>query len=419
MVKIKNRISLLLVAILVLPFVFTSCKTTKSSTKTPPRKPEVSTPAPQPPVIKEKEEVKSDELIKKRMVLIMPFELKKNFAISNDEVIEPEINPASLGALNFYEGALIAVDSLKSQKVEVRLNSYDTPSDSTGVVRMMTNAAVKDADLVIASLPNNLAEVAARIAKTNNIKLVLTQAGSPQLLTDNANVALAYASTKTQCREMVAFMLDQFTNANIILLFRTTRREDELAAVFREEILKLKGDSDFQDYNATKKEFKDLPGVLSKTKRNLVFVISSDEAFVNPVLALLEEQNIFGIKVSGLPTWLNFESIDFNMFNNLQIHLFDNNFIDTDEKGKSTFRKSFVSRYYSDPLANAYNGFDIVYNLGLSLREEYSGMENLMLSSFKNENGNYNFISTGPGGIENKSISVLKINDYKLERLNK
>ncbi|MDQ3052016.1 MAG: hypothetical protein M3Q95_14130 [Bacteroidota bacterium] len=419
MVKINFRILLLLIGILSIPVVFSSCKSTKSSTKSTPQKPEVAQPVPQPPVVKEKEDIKKDQLVKMRFVMIMPFELEKNFVTSIDETTEPEINPSSLGALNFYEGALIAVDSLKSQKVEVKLNSYDTPSDSAGVVRMMTNAVVKDADLVIASLPNNLAEVAARIAKTNNIKLVLTSAGSPQLLSDNENVALAYASTKTQCREMVAFMLDQYTNANIILLFRTTRREDELASIFREEILKLKGDSDFQDFNATKKEYKDITGLLSKTKRNLVFVISSDEAFVSPVLALLEEQNIFGIKVSGLPTWLNFESIDFNMLNNLQVHLFDNNFIDTDEKEKSMFRKSFVSRYYSDPLSNAYNGFDIVYRLGLSLRQEYTGMENLMMSSFKSGNENYNFVSTGSGGIENKSISVLKITDYKLERLNK
>ena len=408
----------MLFLVYLMSFTLSGCKATKQSSQPAPQKPVVDTPAPTPAPVELKAEKKT-EIVKRRFVLIMPFELEQNFVESTEEVKEPEVSSSSLNALNFYEGALLAVDSLKSQKIEIKLNSYDTPSDSVGVVRMMTNAAIKDADLVFATFPNSLAPVAAGVAKLHNIKLVLTQAGSPELLKDNPQVALAFASTKTQCREMVTFMLNQVSDANIILVFRTAKREDELATVFREEILKLKGTSAFHDFNATKKDYKDIIGLLSKTKRNLVFVISSDEAFVSPVLTLLEEQNIFGIKISGLPTWLNFESIDFMNFKNLHVHLFDNNFIESDQSEKELFRKSFISRYHMDPLPSAYNGFDLVYHLGLSLREMTPGMEKLIQASFPGNPRTYNFVNTVAGGLENKTISVLQITDYKLERLNK
>lgn len=400
-------------------FFISSCKTIKTSSKPSPQKPVVTIPDIQTPPVTDTKPEKSKDVVKRRFALIMPFELEQNFKSEEDVTSAPEVNPASLNAINFYEGAMMAVDSLKSNKVEIKLNSYDTPSDSIEVVRMLTNAAIKEADMVFATFPNNLAAVAAGVARQHNIKLVLTQAGTPDILNNNANVALAFASTKTQCREMVGIMLEQFNDANIILVFRTIRREDELADVFRQEIVKRKGTSEFHEFNATKKEYKEVTGLISKSRRNIIFLISSDEAFVSPVLTLLEDQKIFGIKISGLPTWLNFESIDFSIFNNLQIHLFDNNFIEVDLVYNSLFRKLFISRFQMDPMPAAYNGFDMIYNVGLALKENYSGMDKLMKSSFQNRTQTYDFTNTVPGGVENKSISVLRIVDYKLERFNK
>lgn len=416
-----NRVGLMskLLLILFCCLNFSACRTSRDSAKKDQTKPEVSVPVPdKKPAVPEVKEDNKNQVVKRKFALIMPFELEQNFKAESGESQEPEVSTSALNALNFFEGAKMAIDSLKSQKVEIKLSSFDTPADSAGIVRMLSNAAVKDADMVFAMFPNNLVSAAAGIAKANNVKMILTQAGSPDLLKDNSNIALAYASSKTQCIEMVDFMLDQFRDANIILVYRTVKREDELASIFRDEINKVKGNSDFKEFNATSKTTKEIAGLLNKTKRNLVFLISSDEAFVSPVLSLLEEQNLFGIKVSGLPTWLNFESIDFMNFHNLQVHLFDNNFIDLEKPVKAQFRKAFISRYYMDPMPSAYNGFELIYNIGGSLRDNYESMEKLMKLSFAGSDS-YNFSDDVSGITENKNVSVLHLIDYRLEQLNK
>ncbi len=255
-------------------------------------------------------------------------------------------------------------------------------------------------------------------ASKSDIKLILTQSNSPRLLEDQRNIALAFASTKTQCREMAEFMLKEFEDSKIILVYRTEKREDELALVFREEIVRLKKDQEFIELNATTKSYKEISGLLSKTKRNLIFLISSDEAFISPIISLVEEQKIFGVKLAGLPTWQNFESIDFMALKNIEVFIFDNNFISDETPSHSEFRKDFVSKYANDPLNSAYNGFDLIFHLGNAYENKEKNFEGLLKKAFSSDNAGYSFEGSGNDGLENKYISVLRFFDYKLEKVN-
>lgn len=395
-----------------------SCKTTQPVTTTTVPQPPVQTPPPKPEVKEEVREVKKEEKIQLRVVLILPFELEQNFIEVTDETVEPEVSPTSLPALNLYEGALIAADSLKSLKREISIHTYDTPSDSSGIVRMFSNAEVKDAGIVIGTFPANLNSVAAQQAYKQEVNLILTQSNSPDVLANNGNVALAATSTITQCKEMAAFMLNQFEDSNIILVYRKEKREDELALVFKEEIFKLKKNQEFSELNATSKSYKEIATLLSKTKRNLIFLISSDEAFISPVISLVEEQNIFGIKLAGLPTWQNFESIDFMSLKNIEVYIFDNNFISPDTPERADFRKTFISKYSNDPLNTAYNGFDLIFHLGSVYENKNKNLEVLLKKAFPDDKIGYSFEGSANNGFENRSISVLRFFDYKLEKVN-
>lgn len=386
-----------------------------------------ATPAPVPPP-PPKEVVKDpvkEEKVSMSIALMMPFGLEKNFADTDieetgeDAADEPHIEPSSLNALHFYEGALLAADSLKSLKREIKIVALETPSDSSGIARTMVSKQIRNAAFVIGTFPNNLTNIAADIAKREKVNLVLTQSGSSKVTESNEYVALSNASTVTQIREMVDFMMESYPASNFILVFRNTRREDEMAAIFRQEIMQLKGSADFRDLNATEKSYKDISNLLSKTKRNVIFLVSSDEAFVSPVLAYLESQEIFGVYISGLPPWQNFESIDFMNFKNLQVFLFDNNFIDYDHPSVRAFRKYFMGAYYTDPMASGYNGFDLVYRIGGAYIPGENNFTNVVSKAFSGIHPFYDFDRPVPGsGAENKYISVLRFSDYKLERIN-
>src|SRR5689334_1118579 len=91
---------------------FSSCKSTQPATTSPsktPDKPTTTVPA------KEKEVEKPKDIpVKFNIALVMPFDLKSNFATTEEGSPDPEIKQNSLPALGFYEGATIAVDSLNA-----------------------------------------------------------------------------------------------------------------------------------------------------------------------------------------------------------------------------------------------------------------------------------------------------------------
>jgi len=210
-------------------------------------------------------------------------------------------------------------------------------------------------------------------------------------------------------------MMNKFPESNIIMVYRTVKREDELARFFRTAIISGKGNSKFKEYNATTTGSADISNMLDVSKRNLVFVISSDEAFISPLLSTLESLNIYNIQINGLPTWQDFESIDFMAFQNLQVNIFDNNFIDLTHPQRQFFRKAYISRFHTDPVPSAYNGFDLVYNLSKHCTNNRTDLNDLIKKSFNNDDVNFKFREIDSGGMENTNITVIKFSDYKLE----
>jgi hypothetical protein len=405
---------------MILVVLFFSCGTSR---KTPSYQPVVRpdpVPVSPPPIHveeKEKKDSKTDDPVKVDFTLILPFDLKNNFIPAESETgtTGVDIKPASLQALNFYEGAVLAADSLAGQKRQVRLKAYDAPGDSAGIKRMFSLMNPRDAGIVIATFPPHLSHVAAEAASKSDIPLVLTQASDPRFLANNSQTVLAYTSTFTQCREMVKYLVRKHPGSKVFLIYRNLRREDDLSEAFRSEIKKSGQISEFIDWNVTEKGTQNLGKSLSTSKRNLLFVVSSDEAFVNPLLNQIESQDIGGVIIGGLPTWQNFESINFMSFKNLVITIFDNNYIDYNDHVRRIFRKQFIARYASDPMPSAFNGFELVYYLGLYHSGQKTDLEKLFRKAFSDRHDWFDFESVEKGGLENTKISVLKFADYEMK----
>ena len=275
---------------------------------------------------------------------------------------------------------------------------------------------LRDFDYVIAGIQPALAVPAALAAEKSGIRLILLQAPSAAFLEGRPNVALAGASTFTQCRETAGILAQQHPSANFIVVSRKVKRENELAAAFVSALKSNPGLSPVYEFDATAKPVTDISKQLRQEKRNIIVVASSDEAFVKNAVLSLNDMGMSGIYLCGLPTWAGFESIDFMSLENLKFFLFDNNFTDLSDPSVTAYRKLFISKYNADPLPQAFSGFELVYGLGMGSNS--TGLLCEKLTEIFKSAARYRFQSAGTGnGCENIAVSLLEIDDYSIKKV--
>lgn len=400
--------------------IFFSCKSSR---------PVVFTPKPQPAVVKSPEksvEPKPKDVPKKpkeiKIALLLPLYLEQNLELDTNDA-RVEIEPHSIPALSFYEGALLAADSLEKTGIKVRLSVFDVaPDSSVKHSIMMKYQELKNFDLVFANFPSAQASAAAEVSKQSGMKMILTQSGNSSVLKNNPNLVFASPSTLTQCTLMADYIVNEFPYSNFIVLFRNIKRENELANGFKNATDSLLLNRHNIPNKTILMNYADsgltvLEKYLSPEKRNILYFPSSDESYVSSVLSHLDTLNQ-KLTVVGLPTWENFESIPFNALINIEMYIFSSSFLDYGDSKITAFRKKFINHYKTDPLFNAYQGFDLIWHYSKLFNTYYMNfMEYLTIDSAGSP---FKFVQDDrTNGFENVSISVLKFENNQLLKVNK
>jgi hypothetical protein len=349
------------------------------------------------------------------LLILMPFELKENFTFDTTDIFY-NIRPNSIPAVHFYEGAVLAADELSKSGITVNLTALESPADSSQVDRITRSSMWREADYIIGKVVPQLTAQLVRRASADNKQLILTHAVDPTVLNGNANVMLLHASTMSQCRSMAQYIAAAFSDSQISVVTRTVNREDYLGKYFMDVIRESNPYQRIIEFDATTKTVEDLVPELSIIKHNLVLITSSDEAFVSPYISGLNGiEDIEYVTIAGLPTWQDFESINFMQYDSLELYLFENNFVDRDISYIKDIRSRFVKDYFSDPSPSGYSGYLVVKELceASSERGEVS-VSVLTDSSFSELPGYYRFERPdSTGGFENNAVSILKLEEYK------
>ncbi|MFM7902284.1 MAG: hypothetical protein ACKPAD_09905, partial [Bacteroidota bacterium] len=244
------------------------------------------------------------------------------------------------------------------------------------------------------------------------MKLLLIQAMSSEPVKGKGNCALAYASTATQCSLVVERFKKKYPSSNFIVIKGKSPREKELADVFRAAASK---------HHSVKMVDLSISGVssvtdgISTSRQNIVLFVSSEESIVNSGVLTLAKVCPKNTIICGMPTWLNFESIEFLSVKGVRISLFDNNFIDYESPERAEFRKRFVQTYFDDPLASGYAGFDVFNQiLPLIAKEPKADLDDLLNNRTEFSGRPFEFKKLLNGGAENHNITLTFLSDYRV-----
>ncbi|MFZ9942841.1 MAG: hypothetical protein ACO3O0_04460 [Bacteroidia bacterium] len=350
-----------------------------------------------------------------KIALVMPFEVGRNAQVDPANPDGPWIHPFSLPALHFYEGARLAVDSLTKRGVRSSTVCFESPADSSRMDKLLDELARDSFNVIIGSVPDKLLPMTVERTEKEGMKLILTQALSAEPIRGHTHCALAYASTATQCSLVVDRFLKKYPNANFVIIKGKNPREKEVAEAFRaavDTVASMTSTVRVVDL-ATSSSSSAASGVVPD-RQNIIFFVSSDEPVVNPGLASLAKSCPRNTIICGMPTWVNFESIDFMSHERVQIGLFDNNYIDLTDPNRIKFRKRFVNAYFDDPLSSGFAGYDLfTYVVPLLKKYPEASLQELLVGEKKRSNKVYEFSEFPEGGIENHRMTLTLLVDYR------
>jgi LysM repeat protein len=278
-------------------------------------------------------------------------------------LVEAKI-PQSVNFLEFFQGSLLAIDSMRQQGMRLDIRYFDTRKSMVYTSNLLETNDLEDFDLFIGPFYPYVLELVSAYALEHRIPLVTPFHEELDLIRDNPYLFQVSPSLEEGYREAAKLVASKHTY-NIVYV----RQEDSLNLEKHDYFKQLIFDG-FDDYHPSEPVvFKEVIPELNRTdeliqslshdKKNLVVIPTDDEALASTVTSSLFHQlNHYDIEVLGGPYWTEFSHIDLEEFHKLKLIFYNSFWVDYHDPGVDYFMKEFREHFYGEPTINSSKGMN-------------------------------------------------------------
>ena len=267
--------------------------------------------------------------------------------------------------LQFYQGVLMAVDSLKRLGYTIDLYVYDTERDPNTVQRLVGELNLLSPDLIIGPVYANTYKAVAEQLGNRTIPMIFPLSSRGGDLVRFPNFVQLNTSTVSLVEEMADWIVANGTQAHLINIIPDggVRTGDESRVTDLVRIrLQANGMEDMTNCQWRPQMHLDsLRKVMRLGVENMILFPTINEAAASrtlPVLSALADQ--FRITVIGFPDWLKFTSIDEEVLFKLNVKMMANSYVDYQGDVAKEFSAKHRDYFYSEPNNVVNRAFDIV-----------------------------------------------------------
>ena len=353
--------------------------------------------------------------------LFLPFYLNQNDSLINKEslVETDELFSKSIPGVEFLSGFQIACDSIIKLGTKVNINIYDTPADSSAAASFFANKQFKNAALWVGPFHSHAASSAAKAVKNSNTLLILPYSSPNKVLLGNENVLKITPSLPTGMENLSLQLIDKNKNTQFILVHNALNKEMQIVDLIK-KTFKAQNNDSIKEIIYKTVGLKGLTGALSKSKNNMIIVASSDQAFVTDLFNKLKvlDTKEYKISVTGMDTWINYDNLDINMIQKLNLQIPANSHINYTDTTTNIFIKSYREKYNTEPGKYSFSGYDAaMYFIPLLIKYGNGAIDKIESTKKTCLSTSFDFKKTGDdSGFENQSVFILRYEDFQLKK---
>ena len=351
-----------------------------------------------------------------KAAIILPFMLD---SVSNDR----------LKMVEFYEGFLLALDSLKKSGVSVDLYLYDSGSPQQSITPILKKPEMREMNIIFGPMYSNHINEAAAFADTTGIRVVIPFERNVDEVFTNPYIYQINTPHSYFYSEVFDHFFLQFPHPNVIFFDSPGEKENEMIAGFKQELANR--NAPFTVLPADTATNKDtIRAHLLLDHQNILMMNSDGSGGLNnmmPVFQLLVRDTAsanYDVHLFGYPQYQVYTNNHLASFYEIDTYFFSSFYTNNLLPQAINYHKKY-RRIYSKEIVNRYPkyailGFDIGYYFLKALHLYGTDMENHLHEM------QYDPIQTGFkfervnnwGGFINRKVFFINFgNNYELRKI--
>lgn len=377
-----------------------------------------------------------------KIVLMLPFHVEETMVldtIMNDSVrkAHPYNRQKSIGRnfIEFYQGFLIALDSIKATGKKATVFTYDTRFDTNETDKIIKELEIIRPDLIVGPVSSDNIKRVSAFSDSNKIPLILPLSRASSKLTNKNPYAITLLPDFKSELDMASNFLAQFYDKNVILIHNQDSARMGNLNLFRESLFAHFSSNEnyeralYKELRTNDTLNRNLAHTLRNDIENVVIIISNNEAFVSNIVGLLAIQDpLYKIQVFGLPAWQKFKNLRVDQLHTLNATLYSPFFIDYTKPSTKRFIELSRNKLGYEPYrtvsnGNGYNFTYLGYETGLIFSKAFVNYGTQFINCMCEITEdlpqlNYEFMFNTWGGFRTNTVNFINYSlEYNLERI--
>lgn len=269
--------------------------------------------------------------------------------------------------VEYYEGFLMAVDSLKKEGVSVDLYTYDTKGKEATLNNILARKEIKNMDIIFGPARSQDIDALATFADKNNIRLVIPFAPKVDQVFKNPHIYQVNTPQSYLYSEVYEHFNRKFSGCNVIFLNASNgdREKDEFIKGMKTG-LKENGIS-YRDFTMTD-NFYDITTVMDTLKNNIFIPTSGKSTALVKILPQLtqirRERPDYSMNLFGYPEWQTYTNDYLASFYEIDTYFYSSFYTNNLFPAAVNFTHAY-RRWYSKDMANIYPKYGMLgYDTG-------------------------------------------------------
>lgn len=332
-----------------------------------------------------------------------------------------------LRMVEYYEGFLMAVDSLKKQGVSIDLYTYDTKGRTATTNNILAKKEMKDMDIIFGPASTQDISALAEFADKNDIRLVVPFAPKVDEVFKNPHIYQVNTPQSYLYSEVYEHFTRKFGDCNVIFLNSSNgdREKDDFIKGLKTEL--RNNGINYRDFTVTD-NFYELTTVMDTLKNNVFIPTSGKSTALVKILPQLtqirRERPNYMMNLFGYPEWQTYTNEYLASFYEIDTYFYSSFYTNNLFPAAVQFTHAY-RRWYSKDMANIYPKYGMLgYDTGYFFLKGLSKYGNKMEE-------NLNYIQVTPiqtgfkfervnnwGGFINRKVFFVHFSkDYELIKL--